>query len=373
MMKKKPILILGGYGGVGRTLARLLLRETQVDIIIAGRRKPKADEFAYTLRQEFPDNRVHSRYADASNQESLIDAFKGVQLVIVLSTTPNWIAQIGRAALISGCDYLDILVSDSAFHDLNELTSSITQQNRIFITQAGFHPGLPAVFVRYGAQYFDTYERATIAMAMNTRLERPEQAAEIIPMIAESKAKIYKAGAWRKATYKDAITIDMGNQFGKKKLYPIHMAELKQAQKICKLDETGAYVSGFNWFVDYLVLPLILVAQKIKKGWAARPLSKLFTWGVNTFSSAEQGVVFLNEATGIKDGLKITVRIIAKHEDAYLLTAIPVVACLKQYLDGKLPPGLWMMGHVVDDKLIFHEMEEMGVKIRTEILHASSA
>jgi uncharacterized protein YbjT (DUF2867 family) len=91
-MQRKTILILGGYGGVGQSLVRLLLKETQadqVDIIIAGRRKDKAGEFAASLLREFPDNQVASRYADASNLESLQKAFQGVQLVIVSPKRTN--------------------------------------------------------------------------------------------------------------------------------------------------------------------------------------------------------------------------------------------------------------------------------------------
>jgi saccharopine dehydrogenase (NAD+, L-lysine-forming) len=42
-MKTKTILILGGYGGTGRVVSRLLLKETDVDIIIAGRSINKAE------------------------------------------------------------------------------------------------------------------------------------------------------------------------------------------------------------------------------------------------------------------------------------------------------------------------------------------
>ena len=226
---------------------------------------------------------------------------------------------------------------------------------------------MPAVFIRYGAQYFDKYEKAIIAMAMNARFEHAEQAAEIIPLVSEFEADIFKAGSWRKATYRDAIAIDMGNRFGKRKLFPIQMAEIKRMPEMFDLSETGVYVSGFNWFVDYLVFPEIMITQKIRKGLATGLLAKLFTWGVNTFSSSRQGVAFLNEAEGKKDGNTIRVRIVAECDDAYLFTAIAVVACLKQYFNGKLPPGLWMMGHVVDEKALFSDMEKMGARIRTEM------
>jgi uncharacterized protein YbjT (DUF2867 family) len=94
LMKNKPVLLLGGYGRVGRSLARLLLKETGAEVIIAGRQKEKADELASSLRQEFPGKRVFSRYADASDRESLLKAFQGVQLIrhIIYHNTPALVA-----------------------------------------------------------------------------------------------------------------------------------------------------------------------------------------------------------------------------------------------------------------------------------------
>jgi hypothetical protein len=110
---------------------------------------------------------------------------------------------------------------------------------------------------------------------------------------------------------------------------------------------------------------------KVKKGLAMDWLTKLFVWGVNTFSSSYLGVVFLNEAEGIKNGKKVGARITAEHDDAYMFTAIAVVACLKQYFAGVLPAGLWMMGHVVDEKALCSDLEKMGVKIITEMVNSS--
>ena len=366
-MSKSTILMLGGYGGIGRVIARLLLKETRADLVIAGRDKKRADEFSEALNREFPGDRVCSRDVEASNRESLLEAFRDAKLVMVLVPRPDLVRQIALAALNSGCDYLDILVSESTVRDLGELASAIERQGRTFITQAGFHPGLPAVFVRHAAQYFDQYEKAIIAMAMNTRFENPGQAAEIIPMVADFSADICRGSVWRKATYKDRVTLDMGARFGSIELYPIQMVEIRQTQERFNLSETGVYVSGFNRVVDHLIFPIIFITQWIRKGFALKLVSRLFAWGVNTFSSPDQGVVFMNHAEGLKDGKRIEVKIIAEHDDAYLFTAIPVIACLKQYFDGTLPLGLGMMGHVVDEKLLFSDMAKMGAKIRTEI------
>lgn len=62
-MKKNIVLIFGGYGNLGKSLARLILKETDVELIIAGRREEKAMEFAGVLNKEYSGRRVASRYA----------------------------------------------------------------------------------------------------------------------------------------------------------------------------------------------------------------------------------------------------------------------------------------------------------------------
>jgi len=66
-MNKKTILILGGYGGVGKSLSRLMLKVTNVDLVIAGHRKEKAKQWADILNNEFSGHRVSDRYAEASD------------------------------------------------------------------------------------------------------------------------------------------------------------------------------------------------------------------------------------------------------------------------------------------------------------------
>jgi hypothetical protein len=365
-MNEGVVLVLGGYGCVGRTIAGLLLEQTQADVVIAGRDVARAEDVAAGLRRASSSERVTSRRADASDRASLLEAFRGARMVVVTTTTPALVTQIAQAALDSGCDYLDTLVSESTVDDLGELAGAIADDGRVFITQAGFHPGLPAVLIRHAAPSFDDYEAAIVGMAMNARFERPEQAAELIPLVSDFKADICKDGSWRQATYRDAVTLDMGAGFGRVKLMPMPMPEIRRMQAQYGLRDCGVYVSGFNWFVDYVVMPLILVTQKIKGGSGTRLLSSLLVWGVNTFSSPREGVTLVNEATGSKNGERTAVRVVVEHDDAYLLTAAPVVACLKQYLEGSLPTGLSMMGHVVDDKRLLRDMTVMGARLRTE-------
>ncbi len=72
------------------------------------------------------------------------------------------------------------------------------------------------------------------------------------------------------------------------------------------------------------------------------------------------------EARGEKEGTRREIDTYLCHQDGYVLTAVPVVACLLQYLDGFAnKPGLWMMGHLVDSNRLVHDMQRMGVEVRS--------
>jgi saccharopine dehydrogenase (NAD+, L-lysine-forming) len=50
-----------------------------------------------------------------------------------------------------------------------------------------------------------------------------------------------------------------------------------------------------------------------------------------------------------------------------MITAIPVAACLLQYLDGSIrKPGLWFQALVVEPERFMSDMERMGVDIQVQ-------
>ena len=53
-----------------------------------------------------------------------------------------------------------------------------------------------------------------------------------------------------------------------------------------------------------------------------------------------------------------------EHEDGYELTAIPVVAFLKQYEEIRCA-GVHLMGHLVESDQLFKDMQLMGAHVTT--------
>ena len=357
------ILILGGYGGTGRLFCRTLLQEIDSNIIIAGRNCLKIEQLMEELKTEFSPERISGKYVDASNRTSLRDAFRNIDFVLVAATTTKYAEIIAEEALKAGIDYLDIYYEQNVYPILEKLKTKIEESGKCFITQAGFHPGLPSVFIRKAASYFDEFNSAVVAFAMNVRIEKADSVYELVDSFSDYKANIFKNGQWKNATYKDSLKIDFGSGFHIKNCYPMDMIEIRGMPEMFHLRNVGVYVAGFNWFVDYILFPLIMLSQIIRKGLLRHFWAQTLVWGINKFSSAEQGIVFLLKATGRKNGSLKEIIFRSKHKSTYDFTIIPVVACLKQYIDDSIKkPGLWMMGHIVDPDKLFNDMENMGIK-----------
>ena len=374
-MGNKTFLILGGYGNVGRLLARLLLQETDVRLVLAGRAIKQAEAVAAQFNSLFPGNRVAAMYADASDIVSLRQAFKNVDFVVVASSTDKYAKEVAAATLEAGIDYLDVQYSTKKTAVLKSLSGEIEKDGRCFITDAGFHPGLPAAFVRYGVQFFDRVDTAIVGCLLrldwSTVHVSEATKAEFVEELASYQGLFYKDGAWKKASMgstKDFIKIDFGEPFGTKLCAPIFFEEMGVLPELHpSIRHTGCYIAGLNWLADLVVFPFVFVMLKLFPRSALTPMAKLMHWSWKTFSRSPYGTILKLEASGEKEGEQKSLAIRLGHQDGYWFTAIPVAACLLQYLDGSLrKPGLWHMGNIVEPDRLMKDMERMGVDVQIQ-------
>ncbi|MBP9042830.1 MAG: saccharopine dehydrogenase NADP-binding domain-containing protein [Spirochaetes bacterium] len=374
-MDIKTFLILGGYGNVGRVLTRLLLQETNVRLVLAGRNFEKAKAAADQFNNLFEGNRVTGMYADASDLEDLRQIFKGVDFVVVASSTAKYTKEIARTALEAGCDYIDIHFGPKIYATLHSLAEAIKNAERCVITGGGFHPGLPAALIRYAGQYFNRMEKAIVGGVMNVEFRNYESSEstiiEFVEEVVDFQPFFYKNGKWRKINImstKDLVVMDFEGEFGKRQCTPLFFEELREIPVIFPtLNQTGFYMAGFNWFIDYFVFPFIFISLKLFPKILIKPMSKLMKWGLTTFSKPPYGLVMKLEASGEKNGKLKNIEIQLSHKDGSFFTAIPVVACLLQYLDGSIrKPGLWLQANIVEPNRFMQDMKRMGIDVKVQ-------
>jgi len=359
----KTILILGGYGATGRLLTKHLLAQTDHQIIVGGRDLDKARAFAASLQ----DPRLSTVQVDAVDPVSLRQALRGVDFLLVAAPTTHHARTVIRGALEANVDYLDVQYSDLKLEQLRLHEREIAENKLCFITEAGYHPGLPSALIRYAASKLDCVESAWTAGYLNVgNLPYTEAVDELMEGFVHYQAQVYADGAWTRPGKWEMRKFDFGQGIGVKTCYSMFFEELRLIPELYPtLRDAGFYIAGLNPLADLLVTPLVMLGLKIAPKRGIRPLGKLMWWAMNR-SKPPYRVVLKVEASGQLNGRPAKLEASIQHEDGYELTAIPVVALLMQY-DCIRRPGLHMMGHLAEPDRLLHDMERMGVKVITTI------
>jgi len=365
----RTILILGGYGNTGILIAELLLRHTNTRVILAGRDIHKAQNAAYRLGVRIGKDHLSARYADAQKPKSLNNAFRDIDTVVVASSTVEYTKNIAQACLINGTDYMDLQYSSDKIRFLRSIQDQIKSKGSVFITDGGFHPGLPSVLIRYASSIFNRIENANVGSVIKIDWKRISLSDTTLNEFTRELMNLepicFAGGAWTHTKLRDYKRFHFGEPFGKIYCMPMLLEEIREIpDNIPSLRETGFFVSGFNWFVDYITMPVIFVLLKAMPKTAAIPSARLMEWGLKTFSRGPFGTVLLLDSNGRKDDRQTNLRIKISHEDGYFLTASAVVASLMQHLDGTLnKPGLYLQATAVDPKRMLDDLQRLGVNV----------
>jgi saccharopine dehydrogenase-like NADP-dependent oxidoreductase len=367
------ILILGGAGYTGKSLARHLLEQSQAEIVLAGRTLEKVQTLADQMNAKFKGTRVTAVRADAADAAALTSALRGADLMLVaapLTSAP--FETVIRSALEAGVDYLDVQIGQQKLALLQSLAGDIQKAGRCFVTEAGFHPGLPAALVRYTAAQMDSIESAVTAGYLNmggSKLPYTDSADELMEMFKDYQAQVYKNGKWTKPGSFEMRKIDFGGDIGLKNCYSMYFPELQALPEMYpSLKNVGFYISEMHWLVDYVINMVVMAGLKLFPKRGLRPLGKLMWWAMFNLPKPPYRVELTVDAKGLKNGQQVRVRASIAHPDGYELTAIPVVAYLLQYLDGSAKrPGLWMMGHLAEPVRLMKDMQKMGATVMTAV------
>lgn len=381
-MTEKRVFILGGYGNTGRPLAEYLLQETDAQVVIAGRSIKKARETANHLKTKFEDRRITCLAVDASDQAGLRAAFNQVDVVVVVASTSAFVSQVATVALEAGIDYLDVQYSTHKMAVLQAMAPQIEAAGCCFITDGGFHPGLPAALVRYVAPCFDVLQSARVGsiIKINWSSLDVSQAtmAEFVSEFIDFQMLAFRDGRWQQVSMLamlKPLTMDFGREFGRQYAVPMFLEEMRAIPKLVPgIQETGFYVGGFNWFTDWFVTPLVLMGLKLAPRRGLKPLARLFRWSLNTFSRPPYGTMLKVEARGQTGGRAKAVDLTLYHPDGYVFTAVPVVATLLQLLDGSArKPGLHLQAHIVEPQRLMRDMARLGIEIYPEPIGVSQS
>lgn len=363
------IVILGASGNAGRAIAGLLgpTLDASDELVLVGRSPGK---LAATREAVATPARVSTERVDLADPAATRAALDGAGLVVVTTGRPDLVGPLARAALDAGADWFDTLLSTATKLDaLRDLEPRISGSGRCFVTDGGFHPGLPAVLVRRAAEQLDTLESADVmaGLRIDWRAETLADSTvdEMLDEFSSFDMVTWVDGAPHRLRWSQCPRVDFGPPIGSQMVVPMPLAEMDELpERYPGLRRCGFYITGFGPVVDNLVLPVVMVLLKLPRlrPWARR----LVRWSLSGIGAVPppHRLVLLLDATGRRAGEPAGVRVSVAGEDGYLLTAAPAVACLRQMMDpGRRRPGLHLQGHFVEPSMTLAALAGWGLEV----------
>jgi hypothetical protein len=357
------ILLLGGYGAVGYETAKIVLNRTDAEIVIAGRSLEKAQSAAAKLSKETHNSRVSGKSIDAFNYNEVVAAFKMVDWVIICIPLTGLGSTLARAAYEAGVHYIDINANQEKQTYLQRMAAKIKQKGLCFVSEAGCAPGVPSLLVLYAYEQLGKLNTVDIGSIFRESKISYGSAYDLLVELAV-KPRVFKNGAWCKATLSDGKEIDFGAVYGKHHCYPFEFLELvKLPVKELGVHHLGLYGAGINPVVDLLFL-VWMVTGLYKSETGLRLGAKIAMWAEKF--TKPPFVTLIQVDARAQNGSHLRVR--TGHEDAYVATAIPLAACMTQMLELDLfsQSGLHLMGHFLNADKFLEDVERMGMEVTIE-------
>lgn len=141
------VLVLGGYGVFGARAAERLLRDTAIEVVIAGRDARKATALARQLAAKAP-GRTHAVQLDAASLTAADLGTRGIG--IVLNTVGPFQARdyrVARAAIAAGSHYIDLADARAFVTGIAALDAEARAANVLVVSGASSVPALAAAVI----------------------------------------------------------------------------------------------------------------------------------------------------------------------------------------------------------------------------------
>lgn len=153
------VLIVGGYGHVGRAVVVTLKCRFPGKVIVAGRSSEKAETYARAL-----GNDIAWRKVDLTRPASWPSALDGVGTVVVCAEQSD--AGFAAACLGRGVNYVDVSASNTLLSQIEALGPLARRSGATGVLSVGLAPGLTNLLVKHVKEALDQLHTVDITVML---------------------------------------------------------------------------------------------------------------------------------------------------------------------------------------------------------------
>jgi len=353
----KKVLIIGGCGRIGKSVAQDIVNHTNAEVTITSRQtQPQIDPFKFII-------------LDLSDRTSLQQAIQDQDLVIhCAGPFHHRDGRVLSTCIDQGVNYIDVSDHRSFYQRVIK-----HQQQAIFngvtaILNTGIFPGISNSMVKQGVEQFEQPKKIHLSYIVAGSGGAGLTVMRTTFLGLKNKFSAWINGKWQDTLpYTEREVIEFPSPYGKTGVYWFDVPETYTFADSFPVDTV---VTKFGSIPDWYNHLTWITAHIFPEAWVTTPkgieffsqVSYAMTKVTDRFSGI--GVAMRAEITGIKDGEFQTYCSTMVHDDTAIAAGAGTGAIAQLILTGKLEqPGIYPVEQALSTELFVEVMRERQLKI----------
>ncbi len=354
------VLILGGRGRIGSSVAHDLVTHTQAQITITGR----------TPDGGMGDPRFSFLVLDLADVDGLREAIADANLVVHCAGPFHYRdANVLKICIEQGVNYVDVSDHRSFTNKALKYYDAAVAAGVTAIVNTGIFPGISNSMVHQGVEEFDVPEKIHLSYLVSGSGGAGVTVMRTTFLGLQYPFEAWIDGKWQTVKpYSQRETVDFPSPYGRTGVYWFDMPETftlphafpEVKTVITKFGSVPDFYNHMTWITAH-VFPKWLMQQRNAIEFLAH-VSHFMTDVTNRFSGI--GVAVRSEITGQKDGQTAIYCSTLVHENTAVASGCGTGSIAQLLLEGKLKkPGVWTVEQALPTDLFAQAMHSRSIKI----------
>jgi saccharopine dehydrogenase-like NADP-dependent oxidoreductase len=356
-MQNGNILIVGGYGVVGRVIAARLAAEYAGRVIVAGRSYDKANQLAQESR-----GKIRPLQVDIFTAHQTPEILNGVALVIMCLDQPD--TKFVELCLQKGVNYVDVTAMYDFLTRVEALDEAAKVGGSTAVLSVGLAPGMTNLLARYAQTQFDEMQHLDIYALLGLGETHGEAAVRWMVENLNSTFAVQENGETRQVkSFEDGKRTVFPGKLGQRTAYRFNFSDQHVLPRTLGVNSVSMRLA----FDSALVTNLMAFYKKIglfgllRYRWAQDALVRLLM----SFHFGSEIFVIQVDAQGLANGQMKTLSRAVTGEREARFTGLVAARVVEQLLKYNYPSGIFHIEQLfeplsfitalADDGLQFHQ------------------
>ncbi|MGL5832990.1 MAG: saccharopine dehydrogenase family protein [Waterburya sp.] len=356
----KKVLVIGGYGRIGRRVAEDIVNHTDGSVTITSRQtRPEIKPFKFLA-------------LDLSDRQQLQQEIAQQDLIIHCGGPfHHRDGRVLASCIDQGVDYIDVSDHRSFYQQVIKYQDQAIAAGITAILNTGIFPGISNSMVKQGIEQFDRPEKIHLSYVVAGSGGAGVTVMRTTFLGLKHKFAALIDGQWQEILpYTEREVIKFPPPYGKTGVYWFDMPETYTFADSFPVDTV---ITKFGSIPDWYNHLTWITAHVFPEAWVSSPrgieffaqVSHAMTKVTDRFSGI--GVAMRGEITGQRAGKPYTYRSTMVHHDTAIAAGAGTGAIAQLVLEGRLKqPGIYPVEQALSTELFVEMMNSRQIKIEIE-------